>query len=112
MKELQKLHPSLKRPFPYCDTEKIQRDYAISEDNCLNSDLNTYWMNISGTLSYVLLDKKTEIPYKQIKRLHSSFFEAFKQYHVLENHVEKYPIFYKDYLAYERTRKLLQYYLS
>lgn len=110
--ELQKLHSSLQEPFPYRDTEKIQRNYIFSEDACLNGDLNTYWMNILGTLHYVLQDKRTKISYKQIKLLHFSFFETFQQYHVLESHIERYPIFYRNYTAYERTRKLLLYYLS
>lgn len=109
--QLQKLYSSLREPFPYRDTEKMQRNHKFSEDDCFNGDLNTYWMNISGTLSYVLLNKSSKIPYKQIKLLHYSFFETFQQYHIIENHIEKYPTFYRDYAAYERTRKLLLYYL-
>lgn len=112
--ELKKLHHHLTQPFPYRDTRKIYQDFkeSFSEEDCLNADLNTYWMYIAGSLSYVLNGKANKTPKNQIERIHLSFFDIFKQYRFLENRIEKYPTFYKEYMYYERARKLLIYYLS
>jgi hypothetical protein len=50
------LKKSLYNSFPYEDTDKIQIDYKeeLSDDDSLTGDLNTYWMNIAGCLSYVI----------------------------------------------------------
>lgn len=73
--ELKKLHHHLTQPFPYRDTSKIYQDFkeSFSEEDCLNADLNTYWMYIAGSLSYVLNGKANKILKNQIERMHLSF---------------------------------------
>lgn len=112
--ELQKLHNLLYQPFPYEDTRQMYYDFKkmFSEDDCMNADLDLYWMNIAGTLSYVLHGNVEKIPFEQIKSLRISFFDRFKQFRFLEKYIEHYPIFYRDYMYYERARKLLLYYLT
>ncbi|WP_459503461.1 YxiJ family protein [Bacillus sp. C1] len=112
--ELKKLYSHLYKPFPYRDTRNMYRDFKemFSEDDCINADLNLYWMNISGTLSYVLNGRIEKIPFEQIKLLHVSFFDHFKQFHFLEKHITDYHLLYRDYMYYERARKLLLYYLT
>ena len=112
--ELKKLYIHLHKPFPYCETRKMYRDFKemFSEDDCINAELDLYWMNISGTLSYVLNGRVERIPFEQIKLLHVSFFDRFKQFRFLEKYIENYPLFYRDYMYYEKTRELLLYYLT
>lgn len=60
---------TLYTPFPYSDTTKIQKDFKKEfqgEDN-LTGDLNVYWMNIAGSLSYV--QRAKSIPKNQVKWL-------------------------------------------
>ncbi|PET65387.1 hypothetical protein CN514_12150 [Bacillus sp. AFS001701] len=114
LKELLKLGETLKNPFPYQDTELIQNDYKdfFSEDDCLNADLNTYWMIILSSHNYIIRGKSDEIYKKNlIKWLKLSFFDQFDQYKFLKTNIDKYPIFYKDYLNYEKTRMYILYYL-
>lgn len=108
------MYNSLHQPFPYRDTRKMKCDYKnlLTEDDCINADLNYYWMNIAGTLSYVLDEKEDKIPFQQIQRLRISFFDWFPQYHFLEKDMKKYLLFYRDYTNYEKARKLLLYYLA
>ena len=39
-------------------------------------------------------------------------FEWFPQYRFLETEIMNYPILYRDFMNYEKTRKLLLYYLT
>ncbi|PFW55079.1 hypothetical protein COE58_05975 [Bacillus cereus] len=113
-KELQKMHSPLYKPFPNCDIRKIRKDFnnMFTEDDCINADLNNYWMHTAGTLSYVLNNNEQEIVFDQIKWLRKSFFEWFPQYHFLATELVNYPILYRDFMNYEKTRKLLIYYLT
>lgn len=106
------MNEKLYSPFPYRDTGQIQEDFDISEEDCLNGDLNSYWMNIVGSLSYVLRGNLKKIPNGQIDRLHLSFYDIFPQYRFLEEKMAAYPIFYQEYKNHEKARKLLLDYLS
>ncbi|MED3126643.1 MULTISPECIES: YxiJ-like family protein [Bacillus] len=112
--ELQKMHSPLYKPFPNCDVQKIRKEYQdmFTEDDYISADLNYYWMHTAGTLSYVLNNNEKEILLDQIKWLRKSFFEWFPQYHFLEIEIVKYPILYRDFMNYEKARKLLLYYLT
>ncbi|MDQ0242792.1 hypothetical protein J2S09_000328 [Bacillus fengqiuensis] len=112
--ELKAIKESLYNPFPYSDTDKIQDDFnkEFSEDDCLTGDLNTYWMNIAGSLSYVLSGSSKRIPQGQIDWLHLSFFDIFHQYRFLKEKMADYPTFYEEYMNHEKVRRLLLDYLS
>ncbi|MDM5193834.1 YxiJ-like family protein [Bacillus hominis] len=112
--ELQKMHSPLHKPFPYRATEKLQRDLKskFTEDDCINADFNHYWMHTAGTLSSVLNENEENITFQQIQWLRKSFFEWFPQYIFLETEIVKYPILYRDFMNYEKARKLLLYYLT
>ncbi|WP_212936799.1 YxiJ-like family protein [Bacillus hominis] len=112
--ELQKMHSPLHKPFPYRDTRKLQRDFKneFKEDDVINADLNYYWMHTAATLSFVLKRTEEDISFQQIKWLRKSFFEWFPQYRFLETEIMKYPILYRDFMNYEKARKLLLYYLT
>ncbi|WP_002147602.1 YxiJ-like family protein [Bacillus cereus] len=112
--ELQKMHSPLYKPFPYRDTRKLQQDYknTFTEDDCINADLNYYWMHTAGTLIRVLNKNEKKISFQRIKWLRKSFFEWFPQYLFLETKIVKYPILYRDFMNYEKARKLLLYYLT
>ncbi|MED1510760.1 YxiJ-like family protein [Bacillus proteolyticus] len=112
--ELQKMHSPLYKPFPNCDIRKIRKDHKnmFTEDDCISADLNYYCMHTAGTLSYVLNENEKEISFEQIKWLRKSFFEWFPQYRFLETEIVKYPILYRDFMNYEKVRKLLLYYLT
>ncbi|MCU5276422.1 YxiJ family protein [Bacillus bombysepticus] len=86
--ELQNMPSPLYKPFPNCDIRKIRKDFnnTFTEDDCISADLNYYWMHTAGTLSYVLNNNEQEIM--------------------------NYPILYRDFINYEKTRKLLLYYLT
>lgn len=105
---------SLYNPFPYDDTKKIQIDFKeeLSDDDCLTGDLNTYWMNIAGCLSYVLNGNEKSIPQRQLEWLRLTFFNIFIQYKFLEGKITEYPTFLEEYLNYEKVRTLLLCYLS
>lgn len=96
--ELKAIKESLEKPFPYCDTDKIQMDFnkKLSEDDVITADLNLYWMNIAGSLSYVLRGIPDKIPQKQIEWLHLSFFDIFQQYRFFEDKIADYPSFYRS----------------
>ncbi|MBM7583551.1 hypothetical protein JOC86_000088 [Bacillus pakistanensis] len=101
----------MKSPFPYEDTGKMKEDFKSSfsvED--LNGDLNTYWMSILASLT--LIGKTTKMPCRRLEWLKHSFFDHFKQYLVLDKHIEKYPHFYEQYMAYENIRLLVLYFLN
>ncbi|MED0960574.1 YxiJ-like family protein [Bacillus paramycoides] len=112
--ELLKVHSLLNKPFPYRDTRKLQQDYknTLSEDDCINADLNYYWIHTAGTLSRVLNKNEHKISFQQILRLQKSFFEYFPQYRILETEIVKYPILYRDFMNFDKARKLLLYYLT
>ncbi|HHT7238877.1 MULTISPECIES: YxiJ-like family protein [Bacillus] len=112
--ELLKMHSPLYKPFPNCDTRKLQRDFKnkFTEDDCINADLNYYWMHTAATLSRVLNKNEKKISFQQIHWLRKSFFEWFPQYRFLETEIVKYPILYRDFMNYEKARKLLLYYLT
>ncbi|MGH0429776.1 YxiJ-like family protein [Bacillus hominis] len=112
--ELQKMYSPLYKPFPYRDTRKLQRDFKneFKEDDVINADLNYYWMHTAATLSFVLKRTEEDISFQQIKWLRKSFFEWFPQYRFLETEIVKYPILYRDFMNYEKARKLLLYYLT
>ena len=101
------------KPLPYTDTSKIMSDFKelILEDDCINADLNTYWMNINGILSYILSGRSQNIPQGQIDWLQMSFFNHFQQYSFLEEHIGLYPGFYEEYIKYEKARNLIFCYL-
>lgn len=109
-----KMHSPLHKPFPYRDTRKLQRDFKneFTEDDVINADLNYYWMHTAGTLSSVLKRNEENISFEQIKWLRKSFFEWFPQYRFLETAIVNYPILYRDFMNYEKARKLLMYYLT
>ena len=113
-KELQAIKESLYTPFPYSDIYKINHDFIeeINPDDILTADLNTYWMNIVGSLSYVLRGKSKAIPQRQIDWLQLTFYEIFHQYYFLQESMIDYPIFYEQYMNYEKARMLLVEYLS
>lgn len=113
-KELQAIKESLHLPFPYSDIFKIQDDFIkeINPDDILPADLNTYWMNIAGSLSYVLRGKSKAIPQGQIDWLQLTFYDIFHQYCFLQERMINYPTFYEQYMSYEKARKLLVDYLS
>ncbi|MCP9279363.1 hypothetical protein COE81_14885 [Bacillus wiedmannii] len=112
--ELQKMHSPLYKPFPNFDIQKIRKEYQdmFTEDDYISANLNYYWMHTAGTLSYILNNNEKEILLDQIKWLRRSFFEWFPQYHFLEIEIVKYPILYRDFMNYEKIRKLLLYYLT
>ncbi|TVX75704.1 hypothetical protein FQP34_27165 [Peribacillus simplex] len=113
-KELETLKESLYNPFPYRDIDKIQEDFnkELTEDDYLTADLNAYWMNIVGSLSYALKGNAKSIPKSQIEWLHFSFFDIFQQYRFLKEIMVDYPILYEEYMNNEKVRLLLLKYLS
>ncbi|SCN45308.1 Uncharacterized protein BC067498_02350 [Bacillus cereus] len=50
------MHSPLHKPFPYRATGKLQRDLKskFTYDDCINADLNYYWMHTAATLNSVL----------------------------------------------------------
>ncbi|EJQ44501.1 hypothetical protein IEE_02691 [Bacillus cereus BAG5X1-1] len=112
--ELQKMHSPLYKTFPNCDIRKIRKDYKnmFTEDDCISSDLNYYWMHTAGPLSYVLNKNEEKITFQQLRWLRILFFEWFPQYRFLETEIVKYPILHRDFMNYEKARKLLLYYLT
>ena len=107
------LQLDLLKPFPYKDTSKLHADFKehFLEDDCINGDLNTYWMTISGSLSYILRGYPKEVPQSQIEWLGWSFFDRFKQYRFLEQHIPNYPVFYEEYSNHEKARIVILCYL-
>ncbi|MDA1678012.1 YxiJ-like family protein [Bacillus cereus group sp. TH152-1LC] len=112
--ELQKMHSPLHKPFPYRDTGKLQRDFKskFTEDDYINADFNHYWMHTAGTLSSVVNGNEQNITYQQIQWLRKSFFEWFPQYRSIETEIVKYPVLNRDFMNYEKARRLLLYYLT
>jgi hypothetical protein len=108
----------LDNPFPYRDTDKIQEDFRsdftkLTDDkDSLVGDFNTYCMNIAGTLSYVLNGKTADIPQRQIDKLQLSFFNWFQQYKFIEDRINDYEEFSREFKNFEEARMLLLNYLS
>ncbi|TKH12277.1 hypothetical protein FC694_22375 [Bacillus wiedmannii] len=112
--ELQQMHSPLYKPFPNCEVQKIRKEYQdmFTEDDYISADLNYYWMHTAATLNSVLNKKEKNISFQQIQWLRKSFFEWFPQYRFIETEIVKYPILYRDFINYEKARKLLLYYLT
>ena len=111
--ELKKLNNDLYHPFPHEDIRKIQDKFSekLHEHDLLTADFNSYWMNIAGSLSYILKGKTKEIPQNQIDELKLTFFEVFPPYSFLEKEISTYPSLYKEYRVYEKVRELMLSYL-
>ncbi|TRZ38010.1 hypothetical protein CEQ21_21600 [Niallia circulans] len=109
----QMLQLSLRNPFPYQDLSKIQQDFKkqFSKEDCLNGELNTYWMMISSSLNFLLKGKSISIAPKSIAWLKMSFFDIFPQYQFLEPHLEKYPYLYKEYVHFNNARFFILFYI-
>lgn len=108
------MHSPLHKPFPYRAIGKLQRDLKsrFTEEDCINADFNHYWMHTAGTLSSVINGNEQNITYHKIQWLRKSFYEWFPQYRFLETEIVKYPVLYKDFMEFEKTRRLLLYYLT
>ncbi len=108
------MHSPLHKPFLYRASAKLQRDLKrkFTEEACINADFNHYWMHITGTLSSVLNGNEQNITYQQVQWLMKLFYEWFPQYRFLETEIVKYPVLYRDFMNYEKTRRLLLYYLT
>lgn len=103
---------NLKGLFPYEEIRKLKNDWGhyLSEDDCLSGDLNTYWMSIYGSALYIAKGKSMERRKKNVEFLTLSFFNRFKQYKPLEQHINQYPLFYREYMNHEKVRVLILYY--
>ncbi|MGN4422748.1 YxiJ-like family protein [Bacillus cereus group sp. MYBK30-1] len=108
------MHSPLHKSFPYRDTRKLRRDFKckFTEIDDISADLNHYWMHKAAILNSILNENEENITFQQIKWLRKSFFEWFPQYRFLETEIVKYSILYKDFMNYEKARKLLLYYLT
>ncbi|MEH6867865.1 YxiJ-like family protein [Priestia megaterium] len=111
--ELKKLNNDLYHSFPHEDIHKIQDKFSEKshEDDLLTAAFNSYWMNIAGSLSYMLKGKTKKIPQNQIDELKLTFFEVFPQYSFLEKEIYTYPNLYEEYQIYEKARELMISYL-
>jgi len=111
--ELKKLNNDLYHPFPYADIRKIQDKFSeqLHEDDLLTADFNSYWMNIAGSLSYMLKGKTKKVPQNQIDELKLTFFEVFPQYSFLEKEISTYSNLHEEYKIYEKVRALMLSYL-
>lgn len=111
--DLKQLEDELYHPFPHDEVDKMKNEFneKFREDDVLTADLDSYWANIAGSLSYVLKGKTKKIPQHQINELGLTFFEVFPQYSFLEKEIFRYPTFYEEYKIYEKTRLLMLSYL-
>ncbi|KYG31529.1 hypothetical protein AZF06_07270 [Priestia endophytica] len=111
---LKEINKELYDPFPYEETKNIKKDFKerLTSEACFNADLNTYMMNIVGSVNYVLRGKGTKIPERQMNALSLTFFEAFPQYSFLENKMNQYPLFYREYTRNEEARRLILRYVE
>lgn len=118
MRELSDLFDKqLSNPFPYKDTKKMEKELedhfsTLQEDYCFNADFSDYCSAIAGTISYIVKDKATNIPNRQIDYIQKSFFENFPQYCFIKESLGNYPNLYSEYKSYERARKLILDFLS
>ena len=108
------MHSPLHKPFPYRATAKLQRDLKskFTEDDCINADFNHYWMHTAAYFKFCTKWKRTEHYVSTNKVVKKIVFEWFPQYRFLETEIVNYPILYRDFISYEKTRKLLLYYLT
>ncbi|MGG0419591.1 YxiJ family protein [Priestia aryabhattai] len=113
MDKLKKLNNDLHHPFPHEDIGNIQDKFSekLHKDDLLTADFNSYWMNIAGSLSYMLKGKTKKIPQHQIDELKLTFFEVFPQYSFLEKEISTYPNLHEEYMIYEKARELMLSYL-
>ncbi|WP_394231970.1 YxiJ family protein [Niallia oryzisoli] len=103
----------LYNPFPYQEFAMIQADYEeVTLNECPTGDLNTYWLTIAGTLSYVLRGRENSIPKGQIEWMYKTFFDCFPQFSFLKTNLSDYPLLYEEFMNYETVRQLLIEYLS
>ena len=111
--DLKQLEVELYHPFPHAEVDKMKNEFneKFREDDVLTADLDSYWANIAGILSYVLKGKTKKIPQHQLNELTLTFFEVFPQYSFLEKEIFRYPTFYEEYKIYEKTRLLMLNYL-
>lgn len=111
--DLKQLEVELYHSFPHDEVDKMKNEFneKFREDDVLTADLDSYWANIAGSLSYVLKGKTKKIPQHQINELKLTFFEVFPQYSFLEKEIFRYPTFYEEYKIYEKTRLLMLNYL-
>ncbi|GAB1792565.1 YxiJ-like family protein [Priestia megaterium] len=111
--DLKQLEVELYHSFPHDEVDKMKNEFneMFREDDVLTADLDSYWANIAGSLSYVLKGKTKKIPQHQINELRLTFFEVFPQYSFLEKEIFRYPTFYEEYKIYEKTRLLMLSYL-
>ncbi|MFE7084373.1 YxiJ family protein [Priestia megaterium] len=109
LNDLKQLKVGLYHPFPHDDVDKIKNEFneEFREDDILTADLDSYWANIAGSLSYILKGKTKKIPQNQITGLKLTFLEVFPQYSFLEKEIFRYPTFYEEYKIYEKTRELM-----
>lgn len=69
-------------------------------------DFYDYFMLITGSLSYVLADKK--LPKRQLDSLSKSFFELYPSYSQMNNIIsENYPALKQELELHEQARRLL-----
>lgn len=111
LENLNKIKKSFNNPFPYSDTEKIQKDFKeqfnkINEFS-FNADFNQFCMQIAGVLSYLSNGNEKDISKKQLDQLNNNFFETFSRYNFLQEEIKNYPNLYKEYVNYEKVRILL-----
>lgn len=102
----------LGNPFPYSDTELIQKSFEcefslLSGNNCFNADFNDYCMTIAGTISYLINGNADKVPARQANLIKLSFFERFSGYSFLESKLADYPLFNEEYVSFEKARKQL-----
>ncbi|MED3816228.1 YxiJ family protein [Priestia megaterium] len=111
--ELKKLNDDLYHPFPHKDIRKIQDKFSgkLHEDDLLTADFNGYWMNIAGSLSYILKGKMKNNRMIKIDELKLTFFEVFPQYSFLEKEISTYPNLHEEYKIYDKARELMLRYL-
>ncbi|MFD3446478.1 YxiJ family protein [Microbacteriaceae bacterium 4G12] len=105
--ELKRMSVKLRNAFPSEDIEKIEEYFPnIDNEECyLTGDFDQYCSLISGSLDYVLSNKR--IPKYQRKKLHKDFFALYPHYVFLKENINQYPNFYHELEVHEQTRQLL-----
>lgn len=104
---------NLYHPFPFEEIRKINNLFIqFHQLDNLSPDLNTYWMNIAGSLSYVSKGCSHKIPLTQMNLLKTTFYQQYPAYEFLEELIEDYPFLLAEYKRYEEVRVLLIAYLK
>ena len=101
-------------PFPYNDLtllrEEFQDEFENVKDECINGDLNTYWMFIDGMGGgglKTILDDSLE-RYRVKKMLQKTFFDWFPKYRFLERYdLGEYKDLDLEFKIYDKVRFLL-----